>query len=356
MLARWARAKFLGCLVATAVLVCAPQLQGQDVEQTRVPTHQVTDVVRLGDTLWVLEGCGKTMHVFRSSDGGRNWSKTTVDVHLYRMFFLDGHHGWGLATSDSSKPTGVLLMRTDDGGLTWSRVSDVTDVSTVQPAVLTDLLFVDSLHGLVIGQRGGGTGLVLQTSDGGASFRSIGRFAEGDLTRGLFGNDAKGVWVVGNELMERTLDNGQSWRSGLPAVGMQNAYITAGTMRASGVGAVVGGRESGLILTTRDAGSVWRVDTVEDSYLRDVDFFDDNRACALGSSHLYCTQDGGESWTMVSRLPDLGARWGPQRFSRFVMTGPRRGWLVSDSGFLFETSDLGASWHAVDLLAGGSEK
>jgi photosystem II stability/assembly factor-like uncharacterized protein len=100
--------------------------------------------------------------VIRTVDGGDHWTWAVRGdaEHGYLsgegIFFLDLDRGWMSGFSS--------LMRTSDGGETWTRVS-----IPIEPGVgvhLRDVCFPDAQHGWVVGENG----TILATADGGVTW------------------------------------------------------------------------------------------------------------------------------------------------------------------------------------------
>jgi photosystem II stability/assembly factor-like uncharacterized protein len=85
-------------------------------------------VVQDDRNAWFCTGGAKTARVFRSSDGGQNWSVSETPVMagssssgIFSVAFRDSRHGVAVG-GDFKHPEqgGRVISRTDDGGRTWS--------------------------------------------------------------------------------------------------------------------------------------------------------------------------------------------------------------------------------------------
>ncbi len=134
--------------------------------------------------------------VMRTGDGGETWTRIVVPtrVELFHLDFNGSSHGWIAGAS------GVILATTD-GGLTW------TKQNTGATRYLFNVDFRDDFFGFAVG--GGGT--ILRTEDGGRNWEKIGtNFAE-TFKRVDFADDKNG-WIVGHRgTILRSSDKGRTW-------------------------------------------------------------------------------------------------------------------------------------------------
>jgi photosystem II stability/assembly factor-like uncharacterized protein len=115
--------------------------------------------------------------LLRTSDGGGSWQQghlpPDAGARFRDLFFLDAEHGWAIMWKEQTS----VLIRTDDGGRTWTR-------SPSQPSRATGLLdavrFVSLASGVAfLGPLGGGgaghppgRAEMLTTADGGRSWQT----------------------------------------------------------------------------------------------------------------------------------------------------------------------------------------
>ncbi len=243
-----------------------------DVFTPGADTLQFRDVVAFDDqtALALSIGNGASSRIVKTMDGGVTWR--TVFVNDLEDAFFDGLSFWGtdrgVAYSDSVDETFVLIV-TDDGGETWSRVP----ASALPPALEGEGGFASS--GTLVHTRGNRLGWiatgnadparVLRTDDAGATWAA----AEVPLVAGeaaggttiSFRDDRNGI-VLGGDLgqpdaylasVARTSDGGRTWQPGgtLPFPGA--AYGVAHVPDSDAIVAV-GPGGAGL---SRDDGDTW---------------------------------------------------------------------------------------------------
>ena len=151
--------------------------------------------------------------ILRTSDGGATWSETKLApsipaVTLKRGFFVDPQHGWAVGGDIDEDVTGAVL-RTTDGGATW------TVVTPNSKQIPNDIFFVDANRGWLVGATEDDAGEpgpseVLTTTDGGATWQSQAKVPTS--LRGIQFADAQNGWAVGAAgKIYRTTDGGATW-------------------------------------------------------------------------------------------------------------------------------------------------
>lgn len=122
--------------------------------------------------------------VFRTQDGGKKWQQVhppcnvkieagglprTVSCRLKTFFFTSATNGFAAGATES--PGVFFLLKTTDGGDSWSLLTTVPDVAHTDEAHFEQYLaFTDENNGIAVLPRGQ---KVLLTSDGGVTWRGI---------------------------------------------------------------------------------------------------------------------------------------------------------------------------------------
>lgn len=218
-----------------------------------------------------LVAVGEHGVVALSDDQGATWRQARAvptSVSLAAVRFADERNGWAVGHA------GVIL-RTTDGGETWSRQADgrslaqaalaasarSTDDRRIKAAQrlvddgpdkpLLDILAFDAQQVLVVGAYG----LAFETTDGGKTWTSVmGRL---DNPKGLHLNAVRGdgdaIYIAGEQgLLLRSDDRGRSFRS------LQSPY--AGSWFALAVarsGSVIAAGLRGNAFVSSDKGATW---------------------------------------------------------------------------------------------------
>ncbi|HEV3468230.1 MAG TPA: YCF48-related protein [Pyrinomonadaceae bacterium] len=287
-----------------------------------------------------------------TEDGGATWRRRSIysEDTLRDIFFVDGRHGWVVCERDvyrlkSEAQPPTYLMRTTDGGRTWSRVEpDAFGAETR----LVGVRFAGRERGWVFGELGA----LYATADGGRTWvRQV--VPTRRLLLGAAFLDAQHGWVVGaGATLLRTTDGGRTWHEGrvagqlaqyarrsranrlgrgdgtarrpAAAAGQAprvNAVAFADGLRGWAVGA------GGLVLATSDGGRTWQPqESGVETDLHDVKFLDGREGWAVGGEGIILhTADGGATWSADTSVT-------PHTLERLFFAGRARGWAVGFGG------------------------
>lgn len=199
------------------------------------------------------------------------------------------------------------------------------------------------------GQRGyavGDFGTVLRTDDGGGTWSGLSTGITVDLRHvRAIGPDS--FVAAGGCALRRSDDGGQSFQR-LPWTASDarcSSQIAAVFYPSSSVGYLL--LDNGNVLRTQDGGKTWSrrtavpntraVSPSSTAKPGDLFFTDENTGiAAIGMGLIYRTTDGGSTWTLVSNPPhEIRGLW---------FTDPSHGYAVGDSDLVIVTNDGGRSW------------
>ncbi|WP_256661009.1 YCF48-related protein [Pseudomonas sp. DY-1] len=227
---------------------------------------------------WAVGHAGVVLH---SGDGGRTWSRQLDGVQAAQLALGAAQAESGedaedrlaeaqrLVDDGPDKPflnlhffdaqRGIvvgaygLAFATDDGGKSWKSISARLD----NPSALHlyDILELDGSL-FIAGEQG----LMLRSSDGGASFQTLESPASGTLF-GMVATGPSSLVAYGlRGKAYRTEDLGATWQ---PLPNHQSATLTAGTRLSSGE--LVLADETGTILLSRDDGRTFQMLPIPES-------------------------------------------------------------------------------------------
>ena len=311
--------------------------------------------------------------ILRTTDGGSTWynlSPQGVTTFGYGTAntFLSISQAWALVT-DANDPMGSgLLYRTDDGGLNW----------TVYPVPFGggDLAFTDENNGWMMSSLGAGAGSmavsIYRTEDGGATWTqtytndpNLAGAGEslplGGIKNNLTPLDADTAWVGGiiyapeTFYLYKTTDGGVTWApQTLPAApGMQNTdlAIDHGPIITSPSEAILPIRFTGDtsrtgFYATHDAGVSWEFVTFMPG-AGTVDFVSPSDGFFWTGEQFFFTVDGANTWTTLNPNIQFG-----DSFAGMDFVNTRTGWIwtydANGEYGLYKTTDGGTTWFSME--------
>ncbi|HEX8068895.1 MAG TPA: YCF48-related protein [Pyrinomonadaceae bacterium] len=271
---------------------------------------------------WAAGGQGVLL---KTEDGGAHWRtlrRPTEDA-LRDVVFVNPTTGWllcqrSLYQAHTPADPRSYLLKTEDGGATWRRVT-VTGASA--DTALAGFTFADEQHGWAYGEEGA----LYATADGGDTWTRQRVPTRHLLLGGAFVDNLQG-WLVGAGATLLQATDGVEWRAlGGSAPLARDARLNAVAFAGARRGWAVGAR--GLILATADGGRSWTPQPAEtNADLFDVKFTDARTGWAAGADGtLLHTTDGGAHWL---------AEPSPTRhpLARLYFLSPARGWAVGFGG------------------------
>ncbi|MDX6499494.1 MAG: hypothetical protein QOG23_2754 [Blastocatellia bacterium] len=285
-----------------------------------------------------------------ASASAGNWTRqpTGTMAWLHGIYFLDQNRGWIAGSSGT-------LLETTDGGQTWRKLYPLTKDN------LRDVYFANEKVGWLVAERDvlklktndEPRTYLMKTQDGGSSWQRVflnGADVNARLVRVVFADSQRG-WVFGESgIVFATRDGGVQWtRQAAPT----RHLLLGGTFLDYAHGWLVGA--GATILQTSDGGMSWQSGVVRDgagARFTATSFAGNSLGWAVGTAGLiFATTDGGRTWSeqhsnIETDLFDV----------KFVDTS--EGWAVGSQGTLLSTKDGGRHWiatssgtsHALDRL------
>jgi len=233
-----------------------------------------------------------TRQVLRSTDLGGSWSAidTSVDTDLQGVSFVDSQIGYACGTNSQ-------VLKTTDGGLTWTPVTRPTATNFTLQAIE----FVDANTGWVIVNLGvvsGGN--IFKTTDGGMTWNQQ-TTGTADQLSSLDMVDANVGYITlnsSNRPIYKTVNGGMTWTP------VPTPFTTAQirSVRALNANLVYLGINGGAnrVGKSIDGGATWQQITLPATAdVVSLDFSDANTGYVAGQSinALFKTTDGGATWS-----------------------------------------------------------
>jgi photosystem II stability/assembly factor-like uncharacterized protein len=329
---------------------------------TTPTTQNLYDLNYSNNTLFAV---GEGGVLLRSANGGLSWTSSSLGTNvLYTMHI--NTLGFGLVGGDGA------IYKTNDFGVTWT-----PSQIGLPHSVLNKVSFANDLVGIAVGWQttNGMQNALVRTDDGGKTW--TGR----NLSTGTLGvhlrADGNGVIGGSSGYNERTTNYGQTFtpavrpQVAVRAVWSQNAttyimgggYVNGGIYRTTNGGGtwnytaggniyeiyfpsdLVGyaGGEGGALMKTVNGGSTWtNINSGTTSDINSIFFINDTLGYVAGISGAFRTSNGGSSWTPVNGVGNVYA-------IHFYTSDS--GYAVTGTGDLLKTVNAGNSW---SLVAAGN--
>jgi photosystem II stability/assembly factor-like uncharacterized protein len=255
--------------------------------------------------------------------------------------------------------SGNTILRTEDAGATWTRVSN----PTTDRLDFRDIDAVGERVAYVLSIGAGSLSRIYKTIDAGATWTL--QFANADADAFF---DAMAFWdadhgvavsdsVKGAFVIITTEDGGKTW-SRVPAQNLPPALPKEGAFAASGTNVTVwgtshawfgtGAAARARVLRSTDRGRSWQIAETpiaagESSGIYSVAFRDALHGVIVGGDYAKeleavanaaVTSDGGKTWSLVKGLRGFRSvvAYVPGSKSSFIAIGPRGGDVSSDDG------------------------
>lgn len=225
------------------------------------------------------------------------------------------------------------ILRSTDAGATWTAIPTV--LLPEFSSRLVDLSFGTSLTGTAVG----GSGLVMQTMNGGTEWvrRDVG--GQGYLSSVSFLDANFGV-ITGSSIL-KTRDGGLTWESqGIDQEASIQDVVVLDSLTWFAVGPA-GFAGSGSIFRTTDGGANWEFVHVPDvafQQFRQIAFADGTHGLIVGSGGTVLrTEDGGSTWSLV-------ASGVTAELYGVAMSDPMNAIAVGTEGTIISTTDGGRTW------------
>jgi len=312
-------------------------------------------------------------NVLRTTDGGSTWYNVSPPGVTALGFgtahtFLNASQAWVMVADASDPASSGLLYRTQDGGLNW----------TVYPTPFGggDMTFIDETHGWMMAPLGVAAGSmavsIFTTNDGGASWTqaftndpNLANASEtlplGGIKNNLTPLDEETAWVGGviyspeTFYLYKSTDGGQTWApQTIPtAPGMQNTEVAVdiGPIFLTPSDGILPIRFTGETLrtgfyVTHDGGATWEFATFMPG-AGAVDFASPTDGFLWTGGQFFVTVDGAQTWTSVNPNVQFG-----ETFAGMDFVNTRTGWVWTYDGTgqygLYKTTDGGITWYPLE--------
>lgn len=233
-----------------------------------------------------------------TTDGGKTWTKYPLNAteNINEIYFRNDDNGYLVA--------GRKMFITRDAGRTWqeTRIFRAGDFGAGTPEFLS-IRFSDKKRGYVIGsvmrrvrdEEVVVDSLLMRTEDGGDSWQRITVPTKTELFHLDFSGNSHG-WIVGDGgVILSTVDEGRTW---VKQTSGTSTPLYNVDFRDDSEGYIVG--KLGKILRTENGGATWESPSTgfRETLMR-VDFADDKNGWIVGySGNILRSTDKGRTWTL----------------------------------------------------------
>lgn len=313
----------LGFIIGFLLVINGAAQSGWTRQPLDTPGDLITVFFTSSDKGWIA---GDDGYLASTTDGGRNWTKYPLNTtqNINEIYFRNDDNGYLVA--------GRKMFITRDAGRSWqeTRIFRAGEFGAGTPEFLS-IRFSDKKRGYVVGSvlRQSGDddividSLLMRTEDGGDTWRRITVPSKTELFHMDFNGNSHG-WIVGDKgVVLATTDEGLTWAP--QKSGVERALYNV-DFRDDKDGFAVGG--GGTILRTEDGGRNWeKVRTDVTEHFMRVDFADDKNGWVVGhGGNILRSDDRGKSWIKQDSKTD------EQLYGLFM--DKKYGWAVGAKGII----------------------
>lgn len=289
-------------------------------------TSRFWDVAYVNEMTAFAVGVGGM--IMKSTDGGTTWSAVThglTSQDLYVVHFATDQVGFigGLSAT---------VLKTVDGGATWTNISTnlpeiITTYAQLSTQAINDFYFLDANNGFATGYNG----IILKTTDSGATWTFHGALGAGTFRSIFFVNATTGFIASHGKLIKKTEDGGQNWTNWTSTETTFNHFFETRFFNET-TGVAIG--DGGSIFRTTDTGANWTrvvIDPAPTGQLWGLTVVSATTAYASGQvGQIYKTTDAGATWTKE----DIGNN--TSIFRGMANAGESKVLAVGDAGEIFK--------------------
>ncbi|MCA9940453.1 MAG: hypothetical protein KC418_17565 [Anaerolineales bacterium] len=304
----------------------------QDVTPAQVATEDILHAYFMDEAnAWFVaysDAAHSVFAVYATGDGGQSWQLSSVATEPYaapfNIAFSDPMHGWmmvGLGAAAGSKAVDVL--RTTDGGQTWTRVShtagaqDSTAGSLPFGCQKSGLVFVNADTGWATGGCPGGPIFFFVTHDAGTTWTPATLPTPLGYSEDLFTQcqcyfDAPLVNNGRILLLLRIYESPESTVLYMTEDGMSWTSVILPSFAVMGMPAFINPTDGWLtdgqqLFATHDGGQNWTpVAPFPSSELRgSLNFVNSHDGWFSNGQQLFVTHDGGQNWRAFTTMMTL---------------------------------------------------
>lgn len=268
---------------------------------------------------WVAMPGNSTITLFRTTTGGASWTSSSINEATpggLSLTFVSSQTGWIEDAPDGAGAgsEGVDILRTDNGGATWTRIATSGQGANALPigGIKSGLSFVNTATGWATGESATMTPWLYMTHDGGKTWYpktisglSSAASAYQTAPSEVLGNNGFLPLTVTNSstphtILARSSDGGATWTVN----GQQSAaFLTSNLYVENSQNAWATDQNSGDVYRTTNGGKTWQKVASQTGIYGPLSFISATTGFGLSGRDqtlLKRTDDGGKTWQTIS--------------------------------------------------------
>ncbi|MBK6964269.1 MAG: T9SS type A sorting domain-containing protein [Bacteroidales bacterium] len=264
------------------------------------------------------------------------WSNPNpTSNELRSCYFVDENIGYTVGEAG-------LIMKTSDGGISWRSLNSGTK------AYLTSVFFINELKGFCTGVDWNSfNGVLLSTENGGTTWDIQvfdATYDTYELNQVFFIDPNIGFLTCYNGKIFKTTNGGIDWEyfdTELTYSLNSICFLDSNIGWIGGMNHFVGGDDDGLILKTIDGGNHWAVASYCPLTVLSLSFANQSIGYAVGYDGIIKTSDGGQTWSTIYTTGGYNGLYSVFCHSVDSVT------VVGGNGLIINTIDGGTNWDTI---------
>ncbi|QQS35979.1 MAG: VCBS repeat-containing protein [Ignavibacteriales bacterium] len=277
----------------------------------------------------------------RSTDGGATWNPGTSSIQRTSLYAVDPNNiiAWGRSGIFPNYDDRIL--HSSDAGLTWNDLGEIIPegIFSVTKSSSQNVIAADRAGNMFLSVNGGASWSQTFTSRG-----QMPSYLSSVVP--VFADQQVGYFGYGSGFVIKTTDGGASW--------FQVSSGTGDSINDADIfpdGKMIAVGDNGTLLV-KNTASAWIVkERFTTAHLNAVQVLSASDVIMVDvSGKIYKSSDGGESWVPSSSAPAVMTEARDISFSSLT-----EGWVIGQSfntGALYHTTDGGSSWVPVTDFLG----